>query len=68
MNRDNSILFDDLGPLHFPALIYIRFGVQGVPLKIAFFTFGPKKVCFFAPVSPRVKIFQFLHWNLINHI
>ena len=57
MNQDNSILFKDLGPLHFPALIQIRLGVQVgggvVPSQISFFTFGPKKYMFFPPVTRR---------------
>ena len=33
MNQDNSIPFEDLGLLYFPAVIYTRLGVQvaGVP-------------------------------------
>ena len=40
----------------------------GVPSQIAFFTFGPKKYIFLAPVSSQEKFFQFSHWNLIDHV
>ena len=42
--------------------------VGGIPSQIAIFTFGPKKYILFAPVSSQVKIFQFSHWNLIDHV
>ena len=45
-----------------------RWGGGVVPSQIAFFTFMPKKYMFFATVSPQVKIFQFSHWNLIDHV
>ena len=41
--------------------------VGDVPSEITCFTFGPKKVHVFAPVSPQLKIVQFSHWNLIDH-
>ena len=42
--------------------------VGSVPSQIAFFTLVPKKYTFFTPVSSKVKIFQFSHSNLIEHV
>ena len=52
MNWDNSILFEDFGPLHFPALIRFDLQVGGVPSQIVFFTFGPKKYMFLLLWAP----------------
>ena len=71
MNQDNSIPFEDLGLLYFPAVIYTRFGVQvgGVPSQNGIFcVLDPKKYMFFALVSPQVNIFLFSHWDLIDYV
>ena len=69
MNPDISILFEDFGSLNTCAFILTTFGVQGGVLsQIGLLLLGPKMYTFFAPVSPRLKIFLFSHWNLIDHI
>ena len=53
MKQDNSILFEDLGPLNSPAHIWTRCDVKvgGCPIPNGTLCFGPKKYIFFAHVT-----------------
>ena len=59
MNQDNSIPFEDLGLLYFPAVIHTRFGVQvgGVPSQNGIFVLWTPKSNVFCSCEPSGKYF-----------